>query len=200
MPKTTVRTFRWGTVIPMTLTFFVTIVLFFQSYMPRTALAAAAGVLLLLSGLCAAAAFFAGQPVHVTRMLAGTVQLSAGLWALITCASFYRSVLALGMGIFLLLAAVSEGFSAFEARGERPVLLVRAFLAAAYLTASVLLIVNHFSAFFPSVNASLVTAAAFMLLFCAEDLFFLLRGGFFYEETLRARPVQAEDGRAEKKD
>ena len=51
--------------------------------------------------LCAtgAVAFFVGQPIHAARMLAGIVQVSVGLWALITCMDFSRSVLALGLGV-----------------------------------------------------------------------------------------------------
>ena len=94
----------------MALTAVACILMFAHSAMPRTALAASVGAFLLASGLVCAVAFFVGQPIHAARMLAGITQVSVGLWALITCTDFSRSVLALGLGVFLLLAAVSEIF------------------------------------------------------------------------------------------
>ena len=190
MEKETRKTFRWGTVIPMALTAVACVLMFAHSAMPRTAFAASAGAFLLASGLVCAVAFFCGQPVHVARMLAGIVQVSVGLWALITCTDFSRSVLALGLGAFLIFAAVSEVFAAVSFRAHRATAAVRLFLAAGYAVTGILLIVNNFVSVFPSVDAAVVTAGALMLLFCAEELYFLIRGGFYYEETLVYRPIK----------
>lgn len=197
MEKETRKTFRWGTVVPMALTAVACILMFAHSAMPRTALAASVGAFLLASGLVCAVAFFVGQPIHAARMLAGITQVSVGLWALITCTDFSRSVLALGLGVFLMFAAVSEIFEAVASRAQRATAAVRSVLAAGYVVTGILLIVNNFVSVFPSAGAAVVTAGAVMLLFCAEELYFLIRGGFFREETLVYRPVKrppASDG------
>lgn len=192
MERETKRTFRWGTVIPMTLTAFSCIFLFVQSVMPLTAFAATAGALMLVAGLVCAAAFFLGQPVHVVRMLAGIVSVSVGLWALITCTRFSRSVFALGLGIFLFIYAAAEVFAAVGMRKQRGASALRFVLAAGYAATGILLFVNNFLSVFPSVNAALVSAGAVILFACFEELFLLLRGGFYAEETLIYRPVKEE--------
>ena len=190
MKQETKRTFRWGAVSSMALTAVTCILLFVQSAMPRTAFAAAEGALLLCAGLVCAVAFFVGQPIHAARMLTGVVQVSVGLWALITCTNFSRSVLALGLGVCLVLAAVSEVFEGIALRDRRALAAVRFVLAAGYAVSGILLFVNNFTSVFPSVNAALVTAGAVLLVFCADELIFLLRGGFWLDETLNFRPAK----------
>ncbi len=176
------RVLRWGTLVPLALTAVACILFFVQPLMPRTAFAAASGALLLVSGLVCAAAFFFGQPMHAARMLAGVVQVSVGLWALISCTNFTRSVLALGLGVFLLLAAAAEIFAALAARGHILICVLRFVLAAGYAVTGLLLILHNFVLIFPSVDAALMTAGAFMLLFCAEELLRLLREGAYFEK------------------
>lgn len=188
------RIFRWGTVIPMAFTALSCIFLFVQPVMPRTAFAAVMGALLLVSGLTCAAGFFFGQPIHAARLLAGVTQVSIGLWSLISCTNYSRSVLALGLGVFLFLAGVAEAFAAVAGRRRRAAW-VRFVLAAGYAASGILLFVDNFVTVFPSVSAALITAGALLLLFCAEELFFLWRGGFYAEETLVYRPVRQEDER-----
>ena len=190
MEKRTKRTFRWGTIIPMALTAFSCIFLFIQPVMPLMAFAATAGALLLVSGLVCAVAFFFGQPIHVVRMLSGVVLVSVGMWALISCTNFSRSVFALGLGIYLFMFAVAEVFGAVEIRSSRAAAVVRFVLAAGYAATGVLLVVNNFVSVFPAVNAALTTAGAIILFTCLEELFLLKKSGFFAEETLVYRPVR----------
>lgn len=190
MEQETRRTFRWGSVVPLALTAIACVVLFAHNAMPRPAFAATEGALLLAAGLVCAVAFFVGQPVHVTRMLAGVVLVSVGLWALITCTNFSRSVLGLGLGVYLVFVAVSDVFAGISARRFRARAAVHFVLAAGYAATGVLLFVHHFSHVFPSYTAALITAGAVMLVYAAEELFFLLRDGFYSEETLIYRPVR----------
>lgn len=195
MEKQTKRTFRWGTLVPIVLTAPACIFLFCNNVLPPVALAVTVGALLLAAGAVCAVAFFAGQPVHVARMLAGVVCVSVGVWALATCTDFGRSVLALGLGIFLAVFAAAEGFGAYAARRSIPACAVRCVLALGYAATGALLIANNFAHVFPSVSASLVTAGAVILFACAEEAFLLLRGGLYAEEMLVFSPAKKEETR-----
>ena len=189
MQKETRRFFRWDTVIPMTLAAFSCILLFCNEIMPRTALAASVGALLLVAGVVRAVGFFLGEGTQVVRMLAGVVCVSVGVWALVTCTDFSRSILSLGLGICLILTAAAEVFDAVAARKKPLAVLVRSLLAAGYAATGALLVSENFSSVFPSVGAALITAGAILLVVCAEELFSLLKNGFFRAEVLSFRPA-----------
>ena len=193
MQKETRRFFRWDTVIPMTLTAFSCILLFCNEIMPRTALAASVGALLLVAGVVRAVGFFLGEGTQVVRMLAGVVCVSVGVWALVTCIDFSRSILSLGLGICLILTAAAEAADGVRARKSPPAAVLFFVLAAGYAATGALLFANNFVSVFPSAVAALITAGAVMLFSCLEELFLCLRTGFFREETLVFRPKKDAD-------
>lgn len=184
MQKEIRRSFRWDSVIPTALTACACVILFFSGIMPRTALAASAGALLLLAGLVRAVGFFVAESANILKMLSGIVSVSVGAWALITCTHLSRSVFALGLGVYLILIAAAEAADGVRARKSPPAAVLLFVLAAGYAATGALLFANNFSAVFPSAAAALITAGAVILFSCAEELFHCLRTGFFRKETL----------------
>lgn len=184
--KTFVKRFRWWSVLPAALFFAVSIVLLALPAEDKLALPVAVGILLTLSGIVSAIAFFLGYHENPTRLLAGIVSLSAAIWLFIT---MNVSAYALGIAIAIIIAlrAAGEILDAVLVRKESRWWIVRIVLAACFVGAAIVLPIDPFS----TIGALLQYAGAVLLCLSVIETVITWCTGFLEkEEELVFRPVK----------